>query len=130
MKKWMISCNLNGNDILQGIFDGGSAFYETTEEVNAGDEVFVYAREPLNALFLKCSVRKTLNKQIDEDYIDKYNIRRIELIPVENYLSVIDKLSYENLLIHGAEDISCDFEIGKSLLEYLDSMKIENNFIY
>ncbi|SFU50831.1 hypothetical protein SAMN04487886_104326 [Clostridium sp. DSM 8431] len=130
MKKWVISCNLKGNDVLQNILETGSTFYETAEDINVNDEVFVYAREPLNALFLKCSVKKTLEENIDKDYIKGYNKKRIELIPIENYLSDIDKLSYNNLLSYGLKDISFDCEVNKDLLEYLDSIRNENNFIY
>lgn len=127
MNKWLIRCNLDGYDILQDFLENGSILYKTYDNIKKGDEIFIYGEKPLESIFLRCVVEEVKEFIIDEDYMEIKKGRDIRLKPIENYLSIIDKVNYKVLVNQGLNEVNFNGIINESLGKYLDSLK-ENCF--
>lgn len=130
MRKWLLRCNLNGYDILQDFLENGSILYKTYDNIKKDDEVFIYGEKPLGAIFLKCIVQEVTEDMINEEYIEVKKSRDIKLKPIENYLSIIDKVKYEALVSQGLRKTDFNGIIDDELGEYLDSLKEDCFDIY
>lgn len=130
MKRWLIQCNLNGYDILQDFLEKGSIIYKTYYDIIKDDEVFIYGEKPLESIFLKCIVEEVREDAVNKEYIEVKKSRNIKLKPIENYLSIIDKVKYEVLVSKGLRKIDFNGIINYELGEYLDSLKEDYFDIY
>lgn len=130
LNKWLIRCNLSGYDILQDFLENRSVLYKTYDNIKKDDEIFIYGEKPLKAIFLKCIVEEVTEGIINEEYIEIKKSRDIKLKPIENYLSIIDKVNYEALANQGLNKDDFNGIIDKTLGEYLDSLKEECFDIY
>lgn len=132
MRKWLFPCNLNDFDILGCCLKYGFVDYGTNLGLVEGDEVFIYTGAPYSAIFLKCRVRALLNYEetIDDSEFDyteggsrQKKARYVRLVPVKNYLNLIDKVNYKSLQENGLEGVHYQIQLPKEVAKYLDSLK-------
>lgn len=131
MRKWLFPCNLNDFDILGCCLKYGFVDYGTNLGLVEGDEVFIYTGAPYSAIFLKCRVRAVLNYEetIDDSEFDytgvswKEKSKFVRLVPIDNYLSLINKVNYKSLKANGLGGVHFQIELPKEVAEYLDNLK-------
>ena len=129
MKKWLFSCNLSEYDILGSLLKNGFVDYGTNRTLTEGDEVFIYTGAPYSAIFLKCRGRALLKYEEiidDSEFIYAEKIKKpkpkyVRLVPIKNYLNVIDKVDYKHLIQNGLEGAHYQIEIPEKLGNYLDN---------